>query len=174
MKFFTKYFKYSNLKQFKIFSIGALWMGDLFTIFYLVTEVKKNNFVDNYIKAALKINGMNYDEFDPHMLEETRVIVMSTLSVFLLGIMLVNNVNYYFYYKNKKWATTYVRFLAYTSLFLTFIVLLQGITQFSFTQLLNVFSVPLYMYVILGLEHFKQIQNVELQIELPEDLPKPQ
>lgn len=147
-------------------------MGDLFTIFYLVTEVKKNNFVDTYIKSAIKLNGMNFDELDPNMLNETRVIVMSTLSVFLLGIMLVNNVNYYFFYKDKKWATSYIRFLSYTSLFLTFMVLLQGITQLSFTQLLNAFSIPLYLFVVLGLDYFKQHQNEELQSELPADLPK--
>lgn len=149
-------------------------MGDLFTVFYIVTEVNKNNFAETYIKTALKLNGMNYDELDPNMLNEMKVIVMSTVSVFLLGIMLINNVNYYFYYKDRAWAIKYLRFLSYTSLFLTFMVIFQGITQFSFTQLLNIFSIPLYLYVILGFDHFKQIQNGELQNELPEDLPKPQ
>lgn len=174
MNFISRYFKYKDYKQFKIFSIAAMWMGDLFTIFYLVTEVKKNNFVDTYIKTALKMKGMYIEEMDPNMLDEMRIIIMSTLSVFILGIMLVNNVNYYFFYKEKKWAKSYVRFLAYTSLFLTFIVLLQGIAQFNFTQFLNIFSIPLYLYVILGLDYFKSIQNEESQNERPLDLPKPQ
>lgn len=143
-----------NLKKFNFLTILFCWANDLFTIFYVVMEIKRNDFVNVYLDKILILNGLNKEDIDPTVLDESRLVIMSSLWIFLLCFLILNNVNYYFFYKGKKFAKNYVSFISWTGIILTSIIIIQGILSLYFVQLLNLFSIPLYLFIILGLKKF--------------------
>lgn len=150
-----------NELQLRLYICLSLIVCDLFTFFYFVTEAKKKDVVNQYIATALALKGIVISEIEPHFINDLRIIILSTLGTLLTLFFLVNFMSYYFFYKGKKWAVKYVHFLVISGFVLTAWVIVEGIKDFSLTQILNVTTIPLYLFAYKGLNSIKQ--NQELQ-----------
>lgn len=153
-----------NKKQFKIFAVLACTLGDLFTAFYAIEILRKERFINTYIYTVFRMKGIDPETLNPEFLQGLQGIVYSTASTMLFVFMLWNMINYFCYYREKNFSKKYVYFLAWTSIFLTAGIVLEGLASFSWQQLLNIFSIPLYIFVILGHRKFMQ-QTAEPQNE---------
>jgi hypothetical protein len=149
-----QYLNKINKNQFKIFAVLACTLGDLFTAFYVIEIFRKERFINNYIFTVMKVKGIDPETLNPEFLHGLQGIVYSTASTVLFMFMLWNMINYFCYYREKNFAKKYVYFLAWTSIVLTGLIVLEGLASFSWQQLLNLFSIPLYLFVILGHRKF--------------------
>ncbi|MFZ4714133.1 MAG: hypothetical protein ACOYL6_10490 [Bacteriovoracaceae bacterium] len=129
-------------------------LGDLFSCFYILSELKKEKIVVLYIKNALQFQGINYEDLAPDMVEAMKSIVINTAAATLTIFLLFHFVVYFLYFKEKAYAKKYVVFISWCGLFLTSWVIFEGLKDFAWVQLLNIFSLPLFLFVILGHKHF--------------------
>jgi hypothetical protein len=143
---------YGNLskKNYKLLAVMARIVGDLFSSFYILSELKKEKIIVLYIKQSLSLQGVEYDTLSPDLIEAMKSIVFNTAAATISFFLIFHIVIYFFYYKEKKYAQKYVVFLSWFGLFLTSWVVIEGVKDFNWQQLLNIFSLPLFLFVIWG------------------------
>lgn len=154
----------SNLEKNKLKMIVciSLLIGDLFTFFYFVTEAQKKDVVNHYIQTALELKGIQIQDLEPHLVNDLRIVVFSTIGTMLALFFLFNFISYFFFYRGKIWAQKYVKVLIVTGFVLTLWILIEGIKDFNLTQLLNLATIPLYIFCFKALQEIKKIQEQQI------------
>lgn len=139
-------------RRFVIGTVLMLLLLDILNGWYLKLYWAYKNLSVAYAHKVAQMNGI---EFDPNTIEGIVYLTDNLVSFFLL-IVLVNNLFFYcFYLRKKLWAQGYILFYTLTNAALMGAFLVEGPVLGMGWFVINMLSVPVYIYMYLGVKVLK-------------------
>ncbi len=111
----------------------------------------------------MQIKNITTDNVDPIFMRELEGTIFHTFIFMLFVILLVNFVFYFFFLKRKNFATKYLYGYFWAGLMLTSLMVFEGFPVGGFLELVNLSSILVYGYLLMGFSHFKTDLNLSVK-----------
>lgn len=150
------HFKRWNPRYFVTFVVITLIITDILNGYYLKLFWANKDMSMNLVRQTIAQGGMVFEDFSLDTIKEMTDFV-DNIFYFFLFLILVNNLFFYlFYYFKKLWAQGFVLFYTLTAaIFALTLIFDNGVLSPQWT-LYNIISIPLYLYLFLGVKFLKE------------------
>jgi hypothetical protein len=161
LKFF--FFNNINFNQFTFIVVALGFITDLFNTVYLYQYFIVKRIAEKTLMASMQIKNITTDNVDPIFMRELEGTIFHTFIFMLFVILLVNFVFYFFFLKRKNFATKYLYGYFWAGLMLTSLMVFEGFPVGGFLELVNLSSILVYGYLLMGFSHFKTDLNLSVK-----------
>lgn len=155
----SKFYTDITEKNFKFLTISSCFLADLAAALYIYLLVNDKSYFEKYIDTVQEAMRQSNTDFkmavDPNFLNQLwGVVLMTTLSMIMI-FMVIHAIVYFFYFKDKKFAKSYVTFYTWTVAILYTFTGVKNITNpLGFITISGLFS----LYIALGFNQKKKAE----------------
>jgi hypothetical protein len=145
-QFLIKIAHYSLLQK-NNFLVSLLLIGDITSAYYLLAQWKLKQSSLKMVQLVWQKKGIDFSELSSTEMNEFIQMIDKTLGFTLFTFILANTIIYLFYWKGKKWATTYVKSYCAAGLMVSLVMIVEGFTMPWYLQMLNFLGILIYAVV---------------------------
>ena len=143
---------YTDLKpkNFKLLTIISMIISDLFIITHLLQSFYNKSSFDNIFNSSiniLKMQGHNFSkQLSPNFRDEIWLLFIQTLISMLLVYIVIHLICYICFFKNKKFAYSYLKLYCLSSGFFMLLYSVFNLSDFS----KSIFLIPALLLLFSG------------------------
>ena len=150
-----QHFQNIGPRRFVLVTIFTLLILDLLTGHSFRMSLIQNGFSEKLVQLSIQQAKLNPNDLSAETLSEVHNLMNKSLD-FMLGLILVNNLFFYFFYfKQKLWAYSYVAFYTLTAGFLSLSMVIDKHMSTGWL-IFNIATIPIYIYLFLGVKLLKE------------------
>ncbi len=142
-------------RRFVLMTVFSLLILDLLTGYSFRMSLTQNGFSEKLVQISIEQAKLQASDLSAETLAEVHGLMNKSID-FMLGLILVNNLFFYFFYLRKKlWAYSYVSFYSLTAGLLSVSLVLDKHISTGWL-IFNLATIPMYIYLFLGIKLLKE------------------